>query len=68
MGIVDDQQFGAFGNQHTMVVRTPKGKAVGYFPDEIIVEGALKVDEKKEDGLIISVFEIDCTSVKPMAK
>src|SRR3954468_9048722 len=54
--------------QHTMVVRTPKGKAVGYFPDEIIVEGALKVDEKKEDGLIVSVFEIDCNSVKPMAK
>jgi hypothetical protein len=26
------------------------------------------VDEKKEDGLIISVFEVDCLSVKPMAK
>src|SRR5437870_4105463 len=54
--------------QHTMVVHTPKGKAVGYFPDEIIVEGTLKVDEKKEDGLIVSVFEMDCNSVKPMAK
>ena len=54
--------------QHTMVVHTPKGKAVGYFPDEIIVEGTLKVDEKKEDGLIISVFEVDCISVKPMPK
>jgi len=54
--------------QHTMVVHTPKGKAVGYFPDEIVVEGTLKVDEKKEDGLIISVFEVDCLSVKPMAK
>jgi hypothetical protein len=54
--------------QHTMVVRTPKGKAVGYFPDEITIEGLLKVEEKKEDGLIISVFEVDCTSVKPMPK
>ena len=54
--------------QHTMVVHTPKGKAVGYFPDEIVVEGLLKVDEKKEDGLIISVFEVDCLSVKPMPK
>jgi len=54
--------------QHTMVVRTPKGKAVGYYPDEIIVEGTLKVEEKKEDGLVISVFEVDCISVKPMPK
>jgi hypothetical protein len=54
--------------QHTMVVHTPKGKAVGYFPDEIIVEGTLVVNEKKEDGLVISVFEVNCISVKPMAK
>ena len=54
--------------QHTMVVHTPKGKAVGYFPDEIVVEGTLVVNEKKEDGLIISVFEVNCLSVKPMAK
>src|ERR1041385_3655740 len=54
--------------QHTMVVHTPKGKAVGYFPDEIIVEGTLVVNEKKEDGIIVSVFEVNCTSVKPMAK
>jgi len=54
--------------QHTMVVHTPKGKAVGYFPDEIIVEGTLVVNEKKEDGMIVSVFEMNCNSVKPMAK
>jgi len=54
--------------QHTMVVHTPKGKAVGYFPDEIMVEGTLVVNEKKEDGLIVSVFEVNCLSVKPMAK
>src|SRR3954470_2618117 len=54
--------------QHTMVVHTPKGKAVGYFPDEIVIEGALVVNEKKEDGLVISVFEVNCLSVKPMAK
>ena len=54
--------------QHTMVVHTPKGKAVGYFPDEIVIEGTLVVNEKKEDGLVISVFEVNCNSVKPMAK
>jgi hypothetical protein len=54
--------------QHTLVVHAPKGKAVTYYPDEIYVEGELKVSEKKEDGIIISVFEINCTSVKPTPK
>ncbi len=54
--------------QHTIVVRTPKGKAVGYYPDEIIVEGKLKVEEKKEDGFVISVFEMSANSVKPMGQ
>lgn len=54
--------------QHTIVVRTPKGKAVGYYPDEIVVEGKLKVEEKKEDGFVISVFEVSATSVKPLGQ
>jgi hypothetical protein len=54
--------------QHQIVVHTPKGKAVGYFPDEIICEGILKVEEKKDDGYIVSVFEMDVQSVKPAAK
>jgi hypothetical protein len=51
--------------QHTVVVNTPKGKAVSYFPDEIIVEGKLKVEEKRDEGFIVSIFEIECTSVRP---
>jgi len=54
--------------QHTIVVNCPKGKAVSYYPDEISVEGTLKVDEKKEDGYIVSIFELECQSVKPVAK
>jgi hypothetical protein len=54
--------------QHTLVVHCPKGKAVSYFPDEISVEGNLRVEEKKDDGYIISVFEIDASSVKPAPK
>jgi hypothetical protein len=54
--------------QHTIIVNCPKGKAVSYFPDEIQVEGTLKVDEKKEDGFIVSIFEMECLSVKPAAK
>lgn len=52
--------------QHTVIVRTPKGKAVSYYPDEIVIEGTLKVEEKKEDGFIISVFEVSATSVRPV--
>jgi hypothetical protein len=54
--------------QHTIIVHCPKGKGVSFYPDEIVVEGTLKVEEKKDDGFIVSVFEIDCTSVKPAAK
>jgi hypothetical protein len=54
--------------QHQVVVHTPKGKAVGYYPDEIVCEGTLKVEEKKDEGYIVSIFEMDVTSVKPAAK
>ena len=54
--------------QHTIVVDCPKGKAVGYCPDEIIVEGKLKVEEKKDDGYIVSIFGLDVQSVKPAPK
>lgn len=54
--------------QHTLVVHCPKGKAVSYFADEISVEGTLKVEEKKDDGYIISIFEISASSVKPAPK
>jgi hypothetical protein len=54
--------------QHTIVVHVPKGKAVSYYPDEISVEGKLHVEEKKEDGFIVSIFEVDTSSVKPAPK
>lgn len=54
--------------QHTVVVNCPKGKAVEYCPDEIVVEGNLSVEEKKDDGFIVSIFEIACTSVRPAPK
>jgi len=54
--------------QHTIVVNCPKGKAVSYFPDEIIVEGKLNVEVKKDDGFVVSLFEVETTSVKPAPK
>ena len=54
--------------QHTIVVNCPKGKAVSYYPDEIVVEGKLDVQEKKDDGFIVSLFDISASSVKPAPK
>ncbi len=54
--------------QHSIIVTCPAGKAVSYFPDQIEVEGTLNVEEKKDDGYIVSIFEVTCTSVKPAPK
>jgi hypothetical protein len=50
--------------QHVIIANCPDGKAVGYSPDEIVVEGKLNVEEKKDDGYIVSIFEVAVTSVK----
>ena len=50
--------------QHMVVANCPQGKAVSYSPDEILVEGKLNVEEKKDDGYIISISEVTVTSVK----
>jgi len=50
--------------QHTIVVHCPKSKAVSYFPDELIVEGTLHVKEVKDGGFIVSIYQMDATSVR----
>jgi hypothetical protein len=54
--------------QHTIVVTCPKGKAVSYYPDEIIVEGKLNVEVQKDDGFVVGIFSIQTSSVKPAPK
>ncbi len=54
--------------QHTVVVTCVKGKAVAYYPDEIIVEGKLTVDVVKDDGFVVGIFSVQTSSVKPAAK
>lgn len=54
--------------QHSIMVNCPEGKAVSYYPEQLVVEGKLKVEEKKDDGFIISIFEVSCESVKPAPK
>jgi hypothetical protein len=50
--------------QHTIVVYLPRGKALPYVTNEIVVEGALHVREKKDDGFVVSLFELKAVSVK----
>jgi len=50
--------------QHTIVVNCPKGKTLSYCPDEIVVQGKLSVQEKRDDGYIVSIFEVGADSVK----
>jgi hypothetical protein len=50
--------------QHTIIVHCPKSKAVNYFPDELTVEGTLHVKEDRDGGFIVSIFQLDATSVR----
>jgi hypothetical protein len=50
--------------QHTIVVHCPKSKALSYFPDELIVEGTLHVKEVKDGGFIVSIYQLDASSVR----
>jgi hypothetical protein len=50
--------------QHTIVVTCPKSKAVSYYPDELVVEGTLHVKETRDGGFIVSIFQIDASSVR----
>lgn len=54
--------------QHTVVVVCPEGKAVSYFPDRISVQGTLKVGEKREEGYVLSIFEVGASSIRPVVK
>jgi hypothetical protein len=54
--------------QHTVVVVCPPGKAVSYFPERISVQGVLKVGEKREEGYVLSIFELGATSIRPVVK
>jgi len=54
--------------QHTIICKAPAGKAVSYYPDELVVEGKLLVEEKKDEGFIVSLFELEVASVKPASK
>jgi hypothetical protein len=49
--------------QHTIVVTCSKDNAVSYTPDQVVIEGTLTVEEKKDDGYVVSLFQVAPTSV-----
>lgn len=68
--LVPDRFACCFGQppqiQHTAMVVCPPGKSVRYFPEEVWVEGMLKVGEKSEEGFVLAIFEITATSIRPV--
>jgi hypothetical protein len=54
--------------QHTIVCNCPKGQAVAFATDPIVVEGTLKVNENRDDGFVTSIFQLEPTSVTVVAK
>lgn len=51
--------------QHTISVNLPAGQSINFTPDPVVVEGKLIVEEKKDDGYVISIFQVIPTSVVP---
>jgi hypothetical protein len=51
--------------QHTVAVRCAPGKPVQYMSRPITVQGKLSVGETKEDGYLVSLFQMTCDSVQP---
>jgi hypothetical protein len=54
--------------QHTVTVICPPGKAINYYPEQISVTGELKIDERRDEGFIVSLFQIQASSIRPVAK
>lgn len=52
--------------QHAVIIKCAAGKTVPYITDPLTVEGVLTVGEIKEEGYIISLFQLASTSVKAM--
>ncbi len=52
------------GVQHTVFVECPAGKSVEYCPDQVVVEGKLKVKVVKEDDYVVSLFQMTVHQVQ----
>lgn len=49
--------------QHTIVCVCPGGKSVDYNAEQITVEGTLTVSEKRDDGYVTRIFQLEAEKV-----
>jgi len=50
--------------EHTVMVTCANGLTVDLTANEVVVEGTLKVAEVKDDGYVVSIFNVQATQVK----
>ncbi len=66
--LVNDMMSCCYGTapklQNIVYVNMPAGKWIAPTTERITIEGTLKVEVKKEDGFVLSLFEVDPSSVK----
>ncbi|MGN6505806.1 MAG: DUF3299 domain-containing protein [Tepidisphaeraceae bacterium] len=66
--LVNDMMSCCYGTapklQHVIYVQLPKDKWIEATSERIQVEGTLQVKVRREDGYVLSIFEVEPTSVK----
>lgn len=66
--LVNDMMSCCYGQapklQNVALVEMPKDKWMAATTDRISIEGTLKVSVKRDDGFVMSIFEIQPTSIK----
>jgi hypothetical protein len=56
------------GVEHVVRVTCDRGAAIAYSPGVVVVEGTLTVGERREDGVVVSLFEVQANKVVPQGK
>jgi hypothetical protein len=56
------------GVEHVVRVTCDRGVTTEYSPDVVIVEGTLTVGERREDGIVVSLFQVQASKVTPQGK
>ncbi|MGC4030522.1 MAG: DUF3299 domain-containing protein [Tepidisphaeraceae bacterium] len=66
--LVNDMMSCCYGTapklQNVAMVQLPKDKWMAATTDRIVIQGTLHVKVRREDGFVLSIFEIDPSSIK----
>ncbi len=50
--------------QNVAYINLPKGKSIGQTTERLAIEGTLSVKVRRDEGFVMSIFEIEPTSIK----